>query len=86
VHYHHAQTRVSLLSSAEQLAGQAVEKARDRYEQGYIDYFELLGTELEFTRARDALVRSQTAETLAMVNVYRSLAGPPEIKGTVATR
>lgn len=77
VRYHHAQRRVTLLSRAEISAGQAVARARDRYEQGYIDYFELLGAELEFTQARDALVRSQTLQALAMVNVYRSLAGAP---------
>lgn len=86
VRYHNAQQRVSLLGNAEQSAGQAVEKARDRYEQGYIDYFELLSAELEFTRARDALVRSQTSQALAMVNVYRSLAGAPGTPEPLAFR
>lgn len=76
--YHHAGTRVRLLSGAEQAAVQAVAQARVRYEQGYIDYFELLTAELELTRARDSLVRSETDRVLAMVNVYRSLAGAPE--------
>ncbi|UAW97214.1 efflux transporter outer membrane subunit [Halopseudomonas nanhaiensis] len=76
--YHHAQHRVMLLQSAADAAGQAVEQARDRYEQGLIGYFELLAAEQEFTAIRDDLVRSQTERALAMVGVYRSLAGAPD--------
>lgn len=75
--YHHAQQRVALLQSAADAASQAVEQARDRYEQGLIGYFELLAAEQEFTALRDELVRSQTETALAMVGVYRSLAGAP---------
>lgn len=76
--YHHSQQRVALLQSAADAASQAVEQARDRYEQGLIGYFELLAAEQEFTSIRDDLVRSQTDTVLAMVSVYRSLAGAPD--------
>lgn len=77
VRYQQAQARVALLSDAEQAADQAVSQARERYEQGYIGYFELLTAELELNHARDSLVKSQTDQALAMVSVYRSLAGAP---------
>lgn len=75
--YHRAQERVALLQSATDAATQAVEQARDRYDQGLIGYFELLAAEQELTGIRDTLVRGQTDKVLAMVNVYRSLAGAP---------
>ena len=74
-----SQARVALLQGAAAASEKAVGQARNRYEQGYIDYFELLATELELTRVRDDLVRSQTEQALAMVSVYRSLAGAPEL-------
>lgn len=76
--YQQAQDRVKLLQSATAAADEAVEQARDRYEQGFIGYFELLAAEQELTSIRDSLVRSQTEMLLAMVNVYRALAGAPE--------
>ncbi len=79
VNFQQSQARVALLQNATAASEQAVEQARDRYEQGYIDYFELLNAELELARARDNLVRGQTEQALAMVNVYRSLAGAPEL-------
>lgn len=75
--YQLSQERVALLQSATDAAVQAVDQARDRYEQGFIGYFELLAAEQELTVMRDSLVRSQTERVLAMVNVYRSLAGAP---------
>lgn len=76
--YHHSQERVALLQSATAAATRAVEQARDRYEQGLIGYFELLAAEQELSGIRESLVQSQTEKVLAMVNVYRSLAGAPE--------
>jgi multidrug efflux system outer membrane protein len=77
VRYQQAQARVDFLSDAAQAADQAVAQARERYEQGYIGYFELLTAELEFSRARDSLVQGKTSHALAMISVYRSLAGAP---------
>ncbi len=78
VRHQQAKVRAAVLTEAVSAAEQAVAQATTRYERGYIDYFELLTTELELTRIRDAHVRSQTAESLTMVNVYRAVAGAPE--------
>ena len=75
--YHQSQERGALLRSATDAATVAVAQARDRYEQGFIGYFELLAAEQELTAMRDTLVRSETETVLAMVNVYRALAGAP---------
>lgn len=79
VRFQQSQTRVGLLQDVTAASEQAVDQARVRYEQGYIDYFELLSAELELARARDSLVLGQTEQALAMVNVYRSLAGAPTL-------
>src|SRR5690606_3492030 len=68
----------ALLRRATDAATQAVNQARERYDQGFIGYFELLSAEQELTAVRDDLVQSQTATALAMVNVYKALAGAPE--------
>ncbi|GGC93656.1 efflux transporter outer membrane subunit [Halopseudomonas salina] len=75
--YQQSHERAALLKSATDAAIQAVEQARDRYDQGFIGYFELLAAEQELTSMRDNLVQSRTEMALAMVNVYRSLAGAP---------
>ncbi len=75
--YQQSHQRVALLQDATEAATQAVDQARDRYEQGFIGYFELLAAEQELTAMRDRLVQSRTDMALAMVNVYRSLAGAP---------
>lgn len=75
--YQQSHERVALLQRATEAAAQAVDQARDRYEQGFIGYFELLAAEQELTGMRDRLVQSQTDRVLAMVNVYRALAGAP---------
>lgn len=77
VRYQRAQERESRLEQSMLNAGQAVELARSRYEEGFIGYFEVLTTEQEYVTTRDAAVRSRTEVTLAMVDVYRSLVGPP---------
>ena len=58
-------------------AERAAELARTRYDRGFIGYFEVLAAEQELTVTRDAQVRSRTEEVLAMVDVYRALAGAP---------
>lgn len=78
VQYHRIQQRVQLLAQAEAQAHQAVSLARTRHEGGLIAYFEVLGAEQELATAREAAVQSRTAEVVAMVDVYRTLAGPPE--------
>jgi multidrug efflux system outer membrane protein len=62
-----------------ELAGRAVELARERYEAGVLGFFEVLAAEQELTSVRDDVVRSRTEVVLAMVDVYRSLAGQPHV-------
>ncbi|HCE41845.1 MAG: RND transporter [Alcanivorax sp.] len=75
--YQRAQVRTERLADATDSAARAARLARDRYEQGYIGYFEVLAAEQELIDTRDNLIESRTSETLAMVNIYRTLAGPP---------
>lgn len=77
VRYQRAQQRQERLSRAMELAGRAVELARERYEAGVLGFFEVLAAERELTSVRDDVVRTRTAVVLAMVDVYRSLAGQP---------
>lgn len=78
VRYQQAQVREVRLQRAMSDAGQAVELARTRYEQGLIGYYELLAAEQDFTTTRDQAVRSRTEVILAMVDVYRALVGAPD--------
>ena len=66
-------------------AGEAAELARTRYRQGFIGFFEVLAAEQELIDTRDALIESRTAETLAMVNIYRALAGAPGAATPIAS-
>jgi multidrug efflux system outer membrane protein len=77
VRYQRARQRAGHLEQAAENAEQAAELARTRYERGFIGYFEVLAAEQELTATRDARVRSQTDVVLAMVAVYRALAGAP---------
>lgn len=77
VRYQRSQDRTALLDSAVESAERAVELARTRFERGYIAYFEVLAAEQELIAARNEAVSSRTEEMLAMVDVYRALAGPP---------
>ena len=66
-------------------ATEAAELARTRYRQGFIGFFEVLAAEQELIDTRDALIESRTAETLAMVNIYRALAGAPGDAAPIAS-
>lgn len=79
VQYDRNQERTQRLEQAEEAARQAVELARLRYDGGFIAYFEVLTAEQELAAARDATVRSRTAEAVSMVDVYRTLAGAPAV-------
>lgn len=78
VRYQRAQQRSSELAEAADAAGEAALLARTRYEQGFIGYFEVLDAEREQLANDRALTRSRTATVLAMVDVYRALAGAPQ--------
>lgn len=75
VYYDRVQQRTRRLRQAEAQALRAVELARTRFENGLISYFEVLAAEQELVADRALAVRSRTAELVAMVDVYRTLAG-----------
>lgn len=78
VRYQQSQQRSRGLQQAVAEAEQAVRLARTRHRRGFIGYFEVLSAEQELIAARDEAVQSRTSEVLAMVDVYRALAGAPE--------
>ena len=77
VNVRQSQHRSAFLQTASESAEQAVEQARLRYEQGYIEYFEVLDTEQALTAVRSELVQSQIDSAVAMVSVYQAIAGAP---------
>lgn len=77
VRYHRYKERARELQQAADDAEHGARLARTRYQQGYISYFEELAAEQELTTTEDSAVRSRTAATLAMVDLYRALAGAP---------
>ncbi|WP_425055890.1 efflux transporter outer membrane subunit [Pseudomonas abyssi] len=79
VRYRHAQERSRWLLASSEAAQAAVDQARMRYEQGYIEYFEVLDAEQQLTGVRSDLVQSRIETATAMVSVYRSLAGAPPV-------
>lgn len=85
VRYHRAQLRSERLAAAAEAASDAAALARTRYDQGYIGYFEVLDAEREQLNTQNALEQSRTVTVLAMVNLYRSLAGAPQEAATTAS-
>lgn len=77
VRYHRGLDTDARLQQAVAAADIAVAQAQDRYRQGYINYFEVLTAEQELSDLRDRLEQSRTTTALAMVSLYRSLAGAP---------
>ena len=77
VRHQQARERTELLRHATDAAQQAAELARLRYREGFIGFFEVLDSERELMDTRDAFIRSRTEVTLAMVDLYRALAGAP---------
>lgn len=77
VRYQQSQHRTAALERSANAAATAAQLARTRYGQGYIDFFEVLAAEQELIEIQGARVQSRTEQTLAMVNLYRAMAGPP---------
>jgi multidrug efflux system outer membrane protein len=82
VRYHRSRERARRLQQAQADAEQAVQLARTRYERGLVSYFEVLSAEQELAATRESAVRSRAAVVLAMVDVYRALAGAPESRSS----
>lgn len=77
VRYHRSRQRAERLAASADAARDAAKLARMRYEQGYIGYFEVLDAERERLDSENTLEQGRTASVLAMVNLYRALAGAP---------
>ena len=77
VEYQRSLQRAQQLQLARKAAQEAAQLARTRYQEGLIGYFEVLDAEREANAARSAETESQTREAVAMVSLYRTLAGAP---------
>lgn len=77
VQFQRSQQRAQQLELASAAAQKAAKLARTRYQEGLIGYFEVLDAEREANAARSAEMEGRTREALAMVEVYRALAGAP---------
>ncbi|MCG8519438.1 MAG: efflux transporter outer membrane subunit [Pseudomonadales bacterium] len=77
IRYQRSQLRTAQLETAAEAAQAAADLARTRYRQGYIGYFEVLDAEREQLASDQALSQGRTDTVLAMVGLYRTLAGAP---------
>jgi outer membrane protein, multidrug efflux system len=75
VTFNRNQERTGYLFAAAKAAEGAAKIARARFEAGSIDFLALLDAERELLLARDRLAQGQTAAAVALVGVYRALAG-----------
>jgi multidrug efflux system outer membrane protein len=75
VAFNRNQERSERLFAAAKAAEGAARIARARFEVGTIDFLALLDAERELLQARDRLAQGQTGTAVALVGVYRALAG-----------
>jgi outer membrane protein, multidrug efflux system len=75
VNYTRSQQRTEHLFAAAKAAEGAAKIARARFEAGSIDFLAVLDAERELLLARDRLAQGQTGAAVALVGVYRALAG-----------
>jgi multidrug efflux system outer membrane protein len=75
VSFNRNQERSERLFAAAKAAEGAARIARARFEVGNIDFLALLDAERELLLARDRLAQGQTGTAVALVGVYRALAG-----------
>lgn len=73
--YTRSQQSTEHLFAAARAAEQAAKIARARFEAGSIDFLAVLDAERELLVARDRLAQGQTGAAVALVGVYRALAG-----------
>jgi multidrug efflux system outer membrane protein len=69
------QQRSESLFAAARAAEAAARIARARFAAGAVDFLVLLDAERELLLARDRLAQGQTGAAVALVGVYRTLAG-----------
>jgi outer membrane protein, multidrug efflux system len=75
VAYTRSQQRTDNLFAAAKAAEAAAKIARARFDAGAIDFLAVLDAERELLSARDRLAQGQTNAAVALVGVYRALAG-----------
>jgi outer membrane protein, multidrug efflux system len=75
VNYTRSQQRTEHLFAAAKAAENASKIARARFDAGSIDFLAVLDAERELLSARDRLAQGQTGAAVALVGVYRALAG-----------
>lgn len=75
VTYTRSQQRTEHLFAAAKAAEGASKIARARFDAGSIDFLAVLDAERELLLARDRLAQGQTSAAVALVGVYRALAG-----------
>jgi outer membrane protein, multidrug efflux system len=75
INFNRSQQRTEHLFAAAKAAEGASKIARARLEAGSIDFLAVLDAERELLLARDRLAQGQTGAALALVGVYRALAG-----------
>jgi multidrug efflux system outer membrane protein len=73
--YTRSQQQAQLLFDAARAAEAASAIARGRFEAGVIDFLAVLDAERESLAARDQLAQSQSGAAVALVAVYKALAG-----------
>ncbi|WP_310734666.1 TolC family protein [Azohydromonas caseinilytica] len=73
--YTRSQQQAQFLFDAARAAEAAAVIARGRFEAGVVDFLVVLDAEREALAARDQLAQSQAAAAVALVSVFKSLAG-----------
>jgi len=73
--YAREQTRRQSLSQSVQASGQSLELSTQLYKSGLVDFLHVLDAERSLYEAQDALVQSDQAITLDLVQLYKALGG-----------
>ena len=80
VNYQTEQVRRQALTDAVTASRDAVNLAKQQYQQGVIDFFTVLDTQRSLLTAEDALVQSDRAVSTDLVQLYKALGGGWEIE------
>ena len=67
--------RLTTLEKATQLAREADEIARQRYEAGEIDFLDVLDSQRTLLSLEDSLLSTRTDRTTAYIRLYQALGG-----------
>jgi NodT family efflux transporter outer membrane factor (OMF) lipoprotein len=78
--YRNEQTRRVALTDAVDASRQALELARQQYQKGVIDFFEVLDAQRAMLQNEDVLAQSDGAVSLDLVSLYKALGGGWEIE------